>query len=477
MKNVDVLILGAGTAGMSAYRAAKAHTSSVAIVESGEYGTICAREGCMPSKLMIAAADSAHRVRNANLFGVLPSEIAIDSRTLFGRVRSERDRFVGFVKNSVNEWPAEDRIIGTAKLVDKRRALIDGKHHIEANRIVVATGSSAVVPSEWVEQLGDRLLTAKSVFELDAVPASIAVIGAGPIAIELGQSLSRLGTQVTVFDRGSRFCGISDPVVEEKARMVVGGEIRISRPATIERFDHRAHEAIVHWHQNGTLHCESFEYVLVAIGRRPNLDEVGIQHLDLPRNALGGLDWSPRTMEVGNSGVFIAGDASGERMLLHEAADHGRIAGDNAGRYPDVRNRPRRTHLAIAFSDPQVALVGASYRELVESQESFGIGEVDFSDQGRSRVMGVNQGLLRVYGSRVTGKFLGAEMIAPSAEHLGHLLAWALHAGMSVQEMLDAPYYHPVIEEGVRTALRNLRRDLRMGPPPVEHCIDCGPGA
>jgi dihydrolipoamide dehydrogenase len=103
--------------------------------------------------------------------------------------------------------------------------------------------------------------------------------------------------------------------------------------------------------------------------------------------------------------------------------------------------------------------------------------EVSFEDQGRSRVMLKNRGALHLYAERRSGRLLGAEMLGPAAEHLGHLLAWSVQRGDSVQAMLDSPFYHPVIEEGLRTALRGLQRALRMGPPPVERCLDCGPGA
>jgi dihydrolipoamide dehydrogenase len=108
---------------------------------------------------------------------------------------------------------------------------------------------------------------------------------------------------------------------------------------------------------------------------------------------------------------------------------------------------------------------------------AFETGAVSFEDQGRSRVILRNQGALHVYGERGSGRFLGAEMIGPAAEHIGHLLAWSAQRGDTVQQMLDSPFYHPVIEEGLRTALRELQRALRMGPPPVERCLDCGPGA
>lgn len=183
------------------------------------------------------------------------------------------------------------------------------------------------------------------------------------------------------------------------------------------------------------------------------------------------------TGQIEDTHIFIAGDVSNAHPLLHEAADDGRIAGENAGRYPDVRSFPRRTPLSIIFTEPQIMLAGRTFKTLTDQGVHFKVGEVNFASQGRSRVIARNQGLLRVYGESETGLFLGAEMIGPAAEHIAHLLAWSVQHGLTVQQMIDNPYYHPVIEEGVRTALRRLNRELKMGPVPVEQCLDCGAGS
>jgi dihydrolipoamide dehydrogenase len=187
--------------------------------------------------------------------------------------------------------------------------------------------------------------------------------------------------------------------------------------------------------------------------------------------------FDPLTCQIGDSRVFIAGDADQDRTLLHEAADEGRIAGENAGRFPDVRNGARRTAIGVVFSDPQIATAGESYASLVESGVKFATGQVSFEDQGRATVAGKNKGLLRVYAAHGSGAFLGAEMVGPGAEHIAHLLAWARQANRTVQDLLDSPFYHPVLEEGLRAALRQVARNLRLGPVPVKRCMDCGPGA
>lgn len=473
----DVAIIGAGTAGMSAYRAALEHTPRVLVIESGVYGTTCARVGCMPSKLLIAAAEAAHAVAGAARFGVVAGPVAIDGRAVMARVRSERDRFVGFVVDAAQRWPAEHRLTGHARFVDDH-CLQVGETQVRAQRVVIATGSRPDVPVAWREALGDRLIVNDDVFEWTDLPRSVAVVGAGVIGLELAQALHRLGVRVRLYGRTERVGPLTDPALQALARRVFAAELPLSTGlARIEPRRDGDSVVVRTTGHDGQVHEERFDWLLAATGRRPNVDQLGLEHTTLPLDADGIPLHDRRSAQVADHPVFIAGDVNEDRPLLHEAADEGRIAGDNAGRFPDVRMRPRRAPLAVVFSEPQIALAGASHAELSASGTAFETGRVSFEDQGRSRVMGRNQGALHVYGEVGTGRFLGAEMLGPAAEHIGHLLAWSVQRGDTVQQMLDSPFYHPVVEEGLRTALRQLQRALHMGPVPVERCPDCGPGA
>jgi dihydrolipoamide dehydrogenase len=200
------------------------------------------------------------------------------------------------------------------------------------------------------------------------------------------------------------------------------------------------------------------DYVIAATGRRPNVDKLGLENTTLPLDARGVPLFDPETLQIGDSHVFIAGDATNDRPLLHEASDEGRIAGDNAGRYPDVQPGARRSPLAVVFSDPQIAMIGSTFSDL--DGRNIVVGEVSFENQGRSRVMLKNKGLLRIYADGRNGRFLGAEMVGPRAEHIAHLLAWAHQSDMTIANMLSMPFYHPVIEEGLRTALRHACSQL-----------------
>ena len=462
MKKVytDVAVIGAGSAGLVAFRTAKKWTNNVVLIEGGPYGTTCARVGCMPSKLLIAAAEAAHAVEQANNFGIRVGEVNIDGVAVMDRVRSERDRFVGFVVDGVESIPESQRIRGFAKFLSDHILQVDEHTTVYAKRVVIATGSTPTHPP-ILNGLGDRLLINDDIFDWTDLPQSVAVFGPGVIGIELGQALSRLGVEVLVFGRGGPLGPLTDPKVAAAAKESLGREFYLDTDANVGRVTRLDDAVRIEYEglDDQQLNVD-VDYVIAATGRSPNVKGLSLENTSLPLDEQGVPVFDPATMRIGDSHAFIAGDVDIDRPILHEASDEGRIAGENAARFPLVTPQRRSSPLGIVFSDPQMAMVGDRFADL--DSENIVIGEVWFKDQGRSRVMLKNDGLLRVYASERSGRFLGAEMFGPRAEHMGHLLAWAHQSGMTIAQMLDMPYYHPVIEEGLRTALRDADQKLRQ---------------
>ncbi len=474
-RSVDVAIIGAGSAGMRAYREAARTTESVLLIESGEYGTTCARVGCMPSKLLIAAAEAAHCGSHASEFGVHYDTPEIDGAAVMRRVRRERDRFVGFVVEDVKSWPEHHRAMGKALFKSDHILTVGDDLEVAADRIVIATGSRPnIIPP--LKEFGDRLIINDDIFYWDDLPQSVAVFGAGVIGLELGQALHRLGVRVTLFGRDHLVGPLSDPKVVDAATAVFCGEFEFFPHAEVTRRANMGDHIEVDYVDGGVTKTAQFDYALGATGRRPNVDGLALENTSLELDDRGVPDHDLYNGRCGESHIFIAGDVNNRFPLLHEAADEGLIAGYNAAHYPAIRRFKKSAPISVVFTDPQIMMVGETYRELSESGVDFEIGELDWSDQGRARVMLVNKGVIRVYGERNTGRFLGAEMVGPRAEHLAHLLAWAYQSNLTVSEILERPFYHPVIEEGVRTAMRNLNYALEMGVKPPARCIDCGPG-
>ena len=480
---VDVAVIGSGTAGLNARRQVEKDGGSAALIESGPYGTMCARVGCMPSKLLIAAADASHEVAGAGRFGIrVPDGVEVDGTAVLERVRRERDRFVGFVVRDTEAIPRSHRLRGHARFVGPSTLEVgpvdgggDEVTRVESRSVVVATGSAPFVPPPF-DAIRDHVMVSEDVFELDDLPRSMAVVGTGIIGLELGQALARLGVRVRFFNRSSSLGPFSDPEVKRVTRETLARELVLHLECEMVEARPEGDGVRLRWREaDGRESEDVFERVLVAAGRRPVLADLDLAKAGVSLDERGRPPWDPTTAQIPGSPVFLAGDVSGYLPLLHEASDEGRIAGANAASYPDVMAHERRAELAIAFVDPQMAVVGKRYRDL--DLDAVEIGEVSYGDQGRARVAGRNQGLVRLYAQREGCRLLGAEMFGPRMEHMAHLLAWAVQEGMTVQHILRMPVYHPVFEEGLRTGLRGLAAKLNVTGECRSQDLSDAPGA
>ena len=466
IRKVDVAVIGAGTAGLSAFREARKYSENVVLIEGGSGGTTCAQEGCMPSKLLIAAAEAARQVKRAPAFGIEVEGGSVSGAAVLSRVRRERDRFVSHVKKGTENIASSRRIQGWAHFVDANTLQV-GQQRIEARATVLATGSSPAIPKPF-QHLQERLLTSADVFEWPDLPRSLAVFGAGIIGLELGLALHHLGVRVSIFGKDHDLAGLTDPVVKQCAAECFARELPMDLDADVRSLVEHADGVEIQWQDGAETRLETFEYVLVCTGRRANLSRLNLENLGVAIGEQGLPDWNKDTLQIEGLPIFLAGDSNNHKPLLHEAGDEGRLAGHNAVHYPELKTLKRRSGLSIVFSHPQIAHIGSLYKDL--EPDCIAIGEVDFSDQGRSRVMLENQGMLRVYAAHEDQRFLGAEMVGPAAEHLGHLLAWAHQSGLTIPEMLRMPFYHPTIEEGLKTALTQVQRKLKDGPPADSPC-------
>lgn len=462
VREVDVAILGAGTAGLTARKAVKKARASVLSIDPGPLGTTCARVGCMPSKLLIAAAEVAHVARHGATFGVRTEAIRVDGRAVFERVRAERDQFVGHVLDAVHGFDAQGELLrGRAKVVGEGRLLVDDTTEVRYGGLVVATGTTPFVPPPF---RGLTSLTNESVFELEDLPESLLVVGLGAIGLELGQAFHRLGVRTTIISVGGMIGPIGCPPVNDAAKAIFSAELDMHPDyelVSVEADGEGVHIRFVD--SNGRDRDERFARVLMAAGRRSTLDGLGFESLGMARGDDGKWPIDPGTLQLGELPVFVAGDAHELHPIMHEAADDGRLAGTNAVRFPQVLATPRRTPLAIVFSDPQIAIVGGGHATACAAGAV--AGTYDFEDQGRARIHAQNRGLARVYATPHDGRLVGAEILGPRAEHLGHLLAWAVQRGLTVEDAIAMPFYHPVVEEGLRSALYDLNANLRHGEP------------
>ena len=461
MKQVDVAIIGAGSAGLTARGKLAKNTDNYVIIDGGALGTTCARVGCMPSKVLIQVANDYHRRHKFKQEGISGAErLEINLKDSFQHVRNLRDRFVRGVLSSHQYF--EDKLIrGNASFIDEHTLEVNGEK-IKANKIIIATGTSPIIPKEWLE-FRDKIITSDELFELEDFPKSLAVIGLGVIGLELGQAMNRLGIPCVAITRGTRLAGLSDPEIQNYCLNKLREEMKVSTDGVqkIERL------------KNGNLlvHAgsETFEVekLFVSIGRSPNLKNLGIEKIKPEMDKKSVPVFDPMSFQLkSHPHIYLVGDVNNTRPVLHEATDEGGIAGMISSSKQECFQR--RTPLYITFCDPNICVVGKSYQKLKDEGVDFITGMVSFEGQGRSIVKLKEQGLLHVYADRKTGSILGAEFQAPEAEHLAHLLAWAISLKLNIRETLSLPFYHPVIEEGLRTALRDASKKLENKPSGLE---------
>ncbi|MGB5735150.1 MAG: dihydrolipoyl dehydrogenase [Thiohalocapsa sp.] len=451
-RNVDVAIIGSGSAGLNAMGQVRKAGKTFVLINGGEPGTTCARVGCMPSKAMIQVAEDYHRRTHLGKFGVDGHEaLTLDVGEAMEHVQDLRDTFVDRVlTNSTDDMPEDLFIQDYARFLEPTLLEVAGQR-IRARAVVIATGSRPLVPAAW-HQFGERILTTDTLFELEDLPVSVAVIGLGTIGLELGQSLSRLGVDVTGFDQLQSIAGITDPEVAQAAIDLIGKEfpLHLGQAAEIAEVGDRLRVTAGE-------HSVLVDRVLCSIGRVPNSDRLGLENLGVPLDQRGLPAFDSNSMQVADLPVFIAGDVNGERPILHEAGDEGRIAGWNAAHGKRQRFR-RKTPLFINFCDPNICAVGQRFSEL--DTDTTAIGQIKFAPVGRALIMGKNRGVLRVYADKRTGQLLGSEMIGPKGENLAHLLCWCIQQGLTVGDLLRMPFYHPVIEEALQAALYDLYRKV-----------------
>lgn len=455
-KSVDVAVIGAGTAGLSAFKEASKVTKNILLIDHGPLGTTCARIGCMPSKTLIQAANYYHERNFYKERGIYGSEhISVNIPDMMKYLRKLRDHFTSGIIEYINSLG--DKYINNSAEIDEQNIIKVANQKIFAKKIIIATGATSFVPNDW-KNFSQQILTCENFFEQKDFADDMVVVGAGLIGLELGQALARLGIKINMFHSHDKIGKLTDPEVNKCAINIFKEEynLYLNQKATLKKIDDQL--AVVG--RNNTIKTKQ---VLAALGRKPNLINIDFNKMGIKTDKAGIPLFDNTTMQISGSSLFLTGDVTKERQLLHEAADEGFIAGYNAVRDPECFRR--RTPLSILFSDPNIAIIGQPYANLQERSDLI-IGEVSFSNQGRARIMSENRGILRIYGEKNKGLLLGAEMIAPEGEHLAHLLAWAIQQNMRASDVLQFPIYHPVIEEGMKTALRDLAKKVTGAKKP-----------
>ena len=454
----DIIIVGAGTAGISAYKEAIKYTSNILIVNQGPWDTTCARVGCMPSKVLISTANRMYDIEHADEVA-LQVEAHIDRSAVMQHVRQLRDRFTAATLADVDSWDQSHKISGAAKFINANTIQVNNQHY-QAKSFILAVGSTPNMDAEWKAELGDRYINSDDIFELEQLPKSLAVIGSGVIAIELAQAMTRLGVQTTVFARSQKVGSLSSPQLQPLACKELSQAMNIKFKVLPENIKKSQHGVLISFTDNVSQTLE-VDYVLSATGRSSNLNSLDLTQINPLFKEIRNLPINNRSKQLGEYPIFIIGDAYTQTPVQHEAAVEGRLVVESCLNFPKLKDLKTLIPLSIVFSSPEMAIAGQSYKQLIDENVEFITGYASYERQGRALVLGKDHGAAEVYVDANTRQLLGAELLVESAEHMGHLLAWIISEKLTVDQILEKPFYHPTLEEGLRSALKHARRQLK----------------
>jgi pyruvate/2-oxoglutarate dehydrogenase complex dihydrolipoamide dehydrogenase (E3) component len=434
----DLVIVGMGSGGMVAAEFAATLGLKVAVAERGRVGGDCLWTGCVPSKALLAAGKVAYHMRTADDFGIEPVEPIVDGGSVWKHINAVQQGIA-----STDDDPQRfidmgiDIMYGPAKLTGKNTVQVDDRT-LETRYVLLCTGSRpAVPPIEGLQEAG--FITSENLFELEDPPASFVNIGGGPICVEMTQGFTRLGIPVTLLQKGPRILPRDEPALVDKLvdkLRTEGIDLRFN--VETEKVTVENGKKVVHGTEDGKPATWTADELLVAVGRAPNKEGLGVEDL--------GIECTPKAIVVDNRGrtsvdaVYACGDVAGRFLFTHSAAYEGvRAVRDMffPGKGKVVAAVPWCT-----FTDPELAHTGLTEAEaLAKHGDNIEVWHQELEHNDRARADGASEGAIMIITDKK--KIVGAHILAPAAGEMIHEFALAIEEGVKLNELAQFMHVYP----------------------------------
>lgn len=439
----DLIVIGAGSAGYAAARTARDVGCDVALVDTGPLGGLCILRGCMPSKALLASSDALQDARDARALGIDVGSVGVRMPFIAERKRTLVREFADYRIEGIDAFPLYR---GAARFLSPAQLAVGDATTLEAPKFIVATGS-VVAPAALPGLAETGYVDSDAVLELEEIPKSAVVLGGGYTACELGQFLSRMGARTTMLIRSGHLLTQSDDDVGGALTHYFREEgIDVVTHASLERAHPRGAERAVRYTVDGEAREAVGEAIFYALGRVPNVEGLGLEEAGIAYGSRSGIAIDS-TLRTTNPNVYAVGDVTGEYMLVHVAIYQGEVAArnacTNAGEAADYRLVGAHT----IFTDPQVAAVGMSEKELLREGIEYVSGRYDFAEHGKAQCLAKTKGFVKMMADRVGGRILGAAAIGPEASELIHEVIVAMSFGSTVDQFMRIPHLHPTLAE------------------------------
>jgi mercuric reductase len=452
------MTIGGGSAAFAAAIKAAELGAKVAIVEKGTIGGTCVNIGCVPSKTLIKAAELCYHAAYPQFEGLTACPPPSD----WQRVVQQKDELVAALREGkyvhvAALYPTITILKGEARLLGGHLVRVNGTVY-EPGKIIVATGSRPWAPPiPGLEKAG--YLDSTQALSLDALPASLIIIGGGSIGLELAQLFTRFGVQVMVLEAGPRVAMAEEPEIGEAlVRYLDGEKVRICANVTINRVERTEGEYLVHAQVNGNPEVCRAERLMVATGRRPNTSGFGLEQAGVTVGERGEIVVNQH-LQTTNPDVYAAGDCIGEPMYVYVAAYAGGLAADNAlsgmGKVFDLAALPH-----VTFTDPQIASVGLTETQAQANGLRVQTVVLPLTHVPRAMASRYTKGLFKLVAEEGTGRLVGAHVLAAEAGEVIQEATLAIRFGLTVQDLADTFHPYLTMAEGLKLAALTFKKDV-----------------
>jgi dihydrolipoamide dehydrogenase len=452
----DLIVLGGGMAGLPVAMKCAYAGMETALVEEDLLGGTCLNRGCIPTKTMLRSAEVANLARRSEEFGIdIDGGISADMNAIVDRkdaiVESIRDGAYENVEDNDNVTLIEERGV-----FESPHELRVGDRTISAEHVVINTGARPARPP--IDGLNEvDILDSTDMLFLDKVPDSLVVIGGGYVGTEYAQMYSRFGADVTVFQRGDRLLPREEPEVSEVIENVFtdeGIDVHTETPVTalVADGDNIAVEAD---RLDGTVETAASD-VLLAAGRRPNTDGIGLEEAGVETDDRGFVE-TDDSFETTADSVYAIGDVSGPPMFTHSARDDADLLYRHLAKDESISTADRTVPWAV-FTDPQVGHVGLTEQEAREAGYEVGVGRQDFAEQGKPKALGETEGFVKLVTDTETDKLLGAHIVGEQGAEIVHELVLTIELGATADDIANAMHIHPTLPESINSAAGGVHK-------------------
>lgn len=452
---MDITVIGAGPGGYVAAIKAAINGANVTVIEKDQVGGTCLNWGCIPTKSLLAASDRIDMIRDAGEFGI---DIDQDFEVDFNKIISRKDKIVKTLVGGIEQLFKGKNIKlirGTAKIVSKNEIKViyadNSEDTINADKIILATGSSPIIPPIFPYD-GKTVITSDEAVNLDHLPKSMIIVGGGVIGCEFGQFFQKLGCTVTIVEMADHVLPFED---DDIAKL-------LNRAFKKDKLKTMTNDSITSVEASGSMVKAELgsgktieaEMMLVAVGRKSNTADLGLEELGI-RMDRGKIE-TDENMQTNIEGIYAIGDIINTPMLAHVASREGIVAADHAaGKISAINYEavPR-----CVYTDPEVACVGKTEKELDKKEIQYKTGTFDFRALGKAQAIGSFQGMVKVICD-ADDTIIGASIIGPHATDLLTELTLAVHMKLTSAQLGEVIHPHPTLSEALMEAVHDVHKE------------------